>query len=840
MSHLDEFDKLVHDITAADKSEEVGVVQVQLTPPVLNSVINLSDNAKEIFNRRYRRRDQDGNYIESIEETYMRVAQHVAGAETTRELAEYYTRVYYNFLTKLEFIPNAPTWTGAGTPLGQLAACFVLPIADDMGKHADGIFATLRNAALIQQTGGGNGFSFSRLRPKGDVVKSSMGKATGPVGFLEVYDAAFNEIAQGGVRRGANMAVLRVDHPDIRDFITCKAEEGKVKNFNISVAMTDKFMEAVRDDGPFDLVNPVDGKVWETVQAREIFDMIVHYAWRNGEPGILFIDEANRYNPVPNQYELEATNPCGEQWLGQYENCCLGHVNLNQHLREGQVDWQYLAQTVQTGTRFLDDVVTVNGYVPAVPQLQQAAHRNRRIGLGYTGLADLMYQMGIRYGSDEGAEFAAQISEFVRFHSLKTSIALAKERGAFPGIEESIYDPKNLKWQLPTPLRPYTHDWSRPEMNWPELRREMMEFGVRNSTQMTVAPTGSTSTVLGVEGYGCEPVFALAYYRNVYQAAGMDENLTLKYVSPLFEKRLNELGVSEEVKSKIIDQVINTGTCQGIAELPAEVKTAFVVSADITPTEHVLMQASIQAFIDNSISKTCNFPADAVEQDVRDVYFQAWETACKGLTVYRTGSRDEIVLETQETRDKKVDKPTYVVRPRKAALAGETQKIITPLGNMYLTVNKTTEDDYHEVFINLGRAGSDVQADTEAMGRLISLIFRLGSADSNQRIQAVIRALEGISSGLVTGFNGDRVLSIPDAIAKGLRRIHEPDKYQAKQTGMELFSQTPADLKMTEVEPAVGVSKEMCPFCGNYSVVMVEGCKKCSVQLGGCGEFSAC
>ncbi|MCA9392132.1 adenosylcobalamin-dependent ribonucleoside-diphosphate reductase, partial [candidate division WWE3 bacterium] len=413
MDSANDFERVVSKLldTPEDSARETtGIEAKYLNPPQLYSVIEIKDNGKEIFNRRYRRKDADGNFIESIEEAYLRVASHIASAEESPEAVHYYTHVFYNMLTKLEFIPNAPTWTGSGTPLGQLAACFVLPIEDDMGQHPDGIFSTLKNAALIQQTGGGNGFSFSRLRPKGDVVKSSMGKASGPIGFLQVFDAAFEEVAQGGIRRGANMAVLRVDHPDVREFITCKSTEGKVKNFNISVAITDKFMEAVKNDTDFELINPRNGEVWETVRAREIFDLIVDNAWRNGEPGLLFVDEANRYNPVPQQYALEATNPCGEQWLGPYENCCLGHVNFAAHVVDGKIDWDYLARTIEMGTRFLDDVVSVNGYVPAVPQLREAAHKNRRIGLGYTGLADAMYMLGVRYGSEKGAQLAAQLS----------------------------------------------------------------------------------------------------------------------------------------------------------------------------------------------------------------------------------------------------------------------------------------------------------------------------------------------------------------------------------------------------------------------------------------------
>ena len=838
MDSSSDFEQVVNKLINADTPPIGGGVDQSQIPP-LNSEILLTDNGKEIFNRRYRRKDPDGNYTESIQETYMRIAQAIAAGEESVDANQYYTNVFFNLLTQLKFIPNAPTWTGAGTPLGQLAACFVLPIEDDMGRVADGIFTTLRNAALIQQTGGGNGFSFSRLRPQGDVVSKSMGKATGPVGFLEVFDAAFEEIAQGGIRRGANMAVLRVDHPDILRFIRCKTKEGKVRNFNISVAVTDEFMQAVANDEEYSLINPRDKQVWQTIPARTIFEQIVDNAWRNGEPGLLFIDEANRYNPVPDQYELEATNPCGEQWLGPYENCCLGHINLVQHITNREVDWQALAQTVHHSVRFLDDVVTVNGYVPEVPQLQEAAAYNRRIGLGFTGLADTFYILGVRYGDEQSAEIAAQITEFMRYHAILASINLAKERTPFPGISESIYNPDNFSWETPRPLLPYALDIGRPTLDWQQTKELLRQFGIRNSAQMTIAPTGSTSTVLGVEGYGCEPVFALAYERNVYQAAGEKEKMTLTYTSPLFTKALGQTGLDEIQQRSVIDEIKQSGTCQYTKLLPPEVRDKFVVAQDIAPAEHVLMQSSIQAFIDNSISKTCNFPQTATSKDIEAVYFQAWEQKCRGITVYRTGSRQEIVLETAATKKQaQADEisTSYVVRPREKYLDGITQKVATPMGNMYLTVNTTEAGDFHEVFINLGKAGSDVRADTEALGRLISLIFRLGAANSNQRMQAIIHELDGISSGMVTGFNGERVLSIPDAIAKGLKRVVNPELFD-QQTVLNLF----ADDHDQSPNPSLPQGQaEMCPICGNFSVMQIEGCKKCSVQVGGCGEYSAC
>src|SRR5512133_1800834 len=472
-------------------SDQPGSNGLAPTPPLPADLpgIDLTENARQVLIRRYVRRGDDGKPAETVEEMFWRVAYHIAVVEETWG-GDVISRArgFYELLTSKRFFPNSPTFTGAGTPLGQLAACFVLPITDDMGRDQAGIFTTLRNAALIQQTGGGNGFSFSRLRPKGTLVNSSAGQATGPVGFLRVYDNAFEEIAQGGRRRAANMGVLRVDHPDIADFITCKTDENAITNFNISVGITDDFMRAVENDADWDLVFPdvanpqyrkfsgtieqaraagVPLRVCKTGRARELFNKIVRHAHHNGEPGMLFLDAANRSNPVPHLYALEATNPCGEQWLGPYENCCLGSVNLAQHLGENHtVDWETLRQSVALSTRFLDDVVDANMYVPAVPQLRAAALRARRIGMGVMGLADLMYDTGIRYGSEEGQQFAAQVIEFVRYHSMLTSVDLAKERGSFPAITGSIYDPDNMTWSPPQPLSAYTHDWLRPALDW--------------------------------------------------------------------------------------------------------------------------------------------------------------------------------------------------------------------------------------------------------------------------------------------------------------------------------------------------------------------------------------
>jgi ribonucleoside-diphosphate reductase alpha chain len=813
-----------------------------LTPP---GAIQLSENSQQVLRKRYLRRGLDGKPAETIEGMFRRVSHAVAEPDAAHGYDVQSTEdSFYALLTGLRFFPNSPTFTGAGTPLGQLAACFVLPISDDMGRQSDGIFQTLRDAALIQQTGGGNGFSFSRLRPKTDSVASSAGVATGPVGFLRVYDTAFGEVAQGGTRRGANMAVLRVDHPDIEEFITCKAQEGQITNFNISVGITDAFMQAVEADADFELVNPRDGRTWRTMRARELFDKIVTFAHHNGEPGALFLDTANLQNPVPHLYLLEATNPCGEQFLGPYENCCLGSVNLAQHLTEtGQVDWEKLRQSVVVSTRFLDNVVDANKYVPAVPQLREAAMRARRIGLGLMGLGDMMYSLGVRYGSAEGQEFAAQVMEFIRYHCMLTSIQLAEERGPFLAIKGSIYDPENLKWQPPAPLSPYTHDWDRPAVAWQQVMDGIEQHGIRNAAQTTVAPTGTIGTVAGCEGYGCEPVFALAYTRTVKDGK---RDLKLTYTSPLFEAALERAGLDQATRARISEEISVTGSCQGIADVPDALRNAFVVSQDITAEEHIRMQAAIQAFVDNSISKTVNCPSTATVEDVAQAYRLAWHLGCKGLTVYVTGSRQEVVLETKATSEAKtgangaqqpqteaapaepvaaVEFPMLKRRPRPNALRGVTYRKETPLGTAYVTVNINGGNRPFEVFMNVGKAGSDVASVSEALGRLISLTLRLPSPlDENERLNEVVDQLAGIGGGRSLGFGANRVRSLPDAVAQVLREH------------LNSMAEAPAAADEPEPEPYVAQLPlpitdrpigDLCPDCGQATFIPTEGCRKC-------------
>jgi ribonucleoside-diphosphate reductase alpha chain len=813
-------------------------------PPDLERSIPLADNARTVLSKRYLRRGEDGQPVETEQEMMWRVAYHVAKAEEAFGVddIEPAARQFYDLLTKLHFLPNSPTFTGAGTPLGQLAACFVLAIDDDMGRTGAGIFETLRHAALIQQTGGGNGFAFSRLRPQGAIVHSSNGQATGPVGFLRVYDQAFGEIAQGGSRRGANMAVLRVDHPDIRDFVTCKTSEDAITNFNISVGVTDEFMRAVEDDTDFDLVNPQDGTAWETVRARDLFAMIVAQAHHNGEPGVLFLDAANRENPVPQLYDLESTNPCGEQFLGPFENCCLGSVNLARHLTADRcVDWDKLRASIQTATRFLDDVVTANKYVPAVPQLEEAAHRVRRIGLGIMGLADMMYVLGVRYGSREGQEFASQVMEFVRYHAMRTSIALAQERGPFLAIKGSVYDPDDLRWQPPRPLVPYEHDWGRPALDWSQVADGIRQHGIRNGAQLTVAPTGTISTVAGCEGYGCEPVFALAYLRYVNDNG---QQLTLQYTSPLFERALREAGLDEAATRRVVEQVNQTGTCQDIEAVPEEVRRVFVVSGDVTADEHVRMQAALQAFTDNAISKTINFRTGATEDDVKTAYQLGWRLGCKGMTVYVTGSRDKVVLETAETRQQKHDDEdaTQVrlfnedkkARPR--YLAGKTYRVQTPLGTTYVTVNENGEGAGHpfEVFMHTAKAGSDTAAVSEAMGRLISYTLRLTSTVSpRKRLREIVRQLIGIGGVRAIGFGPGRVSSLPDGVAQVLQEyLTESAEAAGEQLPVEEVPVPDEQLALPLEPRQLG---DLCPECGAATLVNEEGCRKCY----SCG-FSEC
>lgn len=1097
--------------------------------------------------------------------------------------------------------------------------CFVLPISDDMGRRDDGIFQTLRNMALIHQTGGGTGFSFSRLRPREAAVISSGGKATGPVGFMRVYDLACEIVSQGGTRRGANMGVLRVDHPDIEEFITCKTDEHAITNFNISVGITDAFMRAVENDAEWELRFPdvlqpayrtfngtleeaeqagIPIQVYKRVRARELFDQIVRQAHRNGEPGLLFLDAMNRSNPCPHLGAYEATNPCiagdtwvvtdqgpvqveqivgrpisilvngrfyptsgegffctgeretleirtrrgfcltvtpehllrvvtrmtrytlesewrqagdlktgdrvllgehrdaawggrgtweegyllgllvgdgtltggrgiiavwgdrpgpeavrrkvekvvaalphradfggftsiperkeyrlrlkslydlartyglsedfkgispqieqtssdfhagflqglfdadgtvvgdrtkglsvrlaqsdlsllkavqrmlhrlgivatlyenrrngtsrlpdgrggrkdyrirpqhelvisrenvlwfarrvgftdeekaarlrqglaayqrrmgrerfiddivaieprgrarvydarvtgvhafdangfyvhncGEQPLLPYENCCLGSIHLARHVGQSEgracIDWDLLQKTVEQAVRFLDNVVDANAYVPAIPQLKEAAHRTRRIGLGIMALGDVMYMLGVRYGSEEAQELAAQIMEFIRYHAMRASVDLARERGPFPAIRGSIYDPHDLRWTPPSPLVPYTRleKWGRPPLDWTEILEGIRKYGLRNAAQLTIAPTGTIATIAGCEAYGCEPVYALAYTRRVHDDG---REIELRTVSPLFMQALEQAGIDEPTRERILQQVLFTGSCQNVPEVPPEIRRVFVVAGDIPAEEHVRMQAALQAFVDAAISKTINFPAGAPLEEVARAYMLAWKLGCKGLTVYVTGSRERVVLETEAVRKARAGDPAgpppgasvgtapmapplAPVRPRPHLLEGRTYRIHTPLGTAYVTVNCNGEGEPFEVFLNVGKAGSDTAAVAEAIGRLISLVLRVPSPlPARRRLQQVVKQLRGIGGGRPTGFGRDRVQSLPDGVAQVL----------AEFLGLEV----PPEQETATIQLPLFPLGDLCPDCGHAALVSEEGCRRC-------------
>ncbi len=556
-------------------------------------------NAMEVLKKRYLNKDDGRNVVETPGELFRRVARHVAGAEKRFRSAVSATEAeetFYDMMRELAFLPNSPTLMNAGTALGQLSACFVLPVDDSI----DGIFGALRHMAKIHQSGGGTGFSFSHLRPKGDLVKTTKGEASGPVSFMSIFDAATGVIVQGGRRRGANMGILRCDHPDVMEFIEAKIDRGRFANFNLSVAVTDRFMDAVRRNGAFDLVNPRTGKKDRTVRARTIFDLIVYGAWRTGDPGLIFDDTVNRRNPTPALGRIEATNPCGELPLLPYESCNLGSLNLARMVRDGRPDWERMAETIRWGVRFLDDVIEVNNF--PLEEIGAITRANRKIGLGIMGFADMLLRLGIPYNSREAELFARRLMAFIRRESLRASSQLAAERGVFPNYAQSVYARKNLP--------------------------------VRNATVNTVAPTGTISIIAGCSS-GIEPLFAISYVRNVLSGTRLFE------INPIFEKVARARGI---YKREILAEIARWGTLRRIKGIPRDIKRVFVTAFDVEPEQHLRIQAAFQEHCDNSVSKTINLPAESTIDDVRNIYLAAHRLKCKGITIYRYGSRAEQVL----------------------------------------------------------------------------------------------------------------------------------------------------------------------------------------------------
>jgi ribonucleoside-diphosphate reductase alpha chain len=818
-------------------------------------VPDLTENARIVLGKRYLKKDEKGSPVEEPETMFWRVAYTIAREDkrfgASEAEVEAVAREFFDLMTKGKFEPNSPTLMNAGRPLGQLSACFVLPVEDALANGRSGIYDTLKAMALVHQSGGGTGFAFSRLRPTGDTVRSTMGVASGPVSFMRLYDASTEVVKQGGTRRGANMGILRVDHPDIREFITCKSDTSKITNFNISVAVTDAFMEAVEREGTYDLVNPRTGEVAGQEDAREIFHLIVHGAWQTGEPGVFFVDRANEVNPVPHLGSYEATNPCGEQILLPYDVCNLGSINLGLFVKEDfawggnpveGVDWERLARVVHRSTHFLDNVIDANRY--PLPEITELSQRIRRVGLGVMGWADMLVRLGIPYNSDDGVEMGRRVMEFLNEEARKASEKLAATRGVFPEWERSIWGPDESCARGPDGER------IRPE------RR------LRNCNITTVAPTGTISIFAGCSG-GIEPLFAVAFMRNQAGVRMPDVNRDFVRIAR------GKGWYSHELMERIATQ----GHIH-FPEVPEEIQRVFVTAHDITPEWHVRMQAAFQEHTDAAISKTTNFPTEATEEDVRQIYELAFKLGCKGVTVYRDGSRPEQVLSTGKT-GQAAEAPELAARrgeleheladarelihrlrgemeglkgeleerdrtaaaarrkrQRPSVLKGRTLKMNSPLGDIYVTINEDAAGRPFEVFCTLGKAGGAAFADAEAIGRLMSLALRSGVP-----ITAIRDQLRGISSDRAVGVGPNKVLSAPDAIGQAI------DRYLEEQAGIQEELPIAVPLRL-DVQPKVAPARYAgthehfmgsCPDCGSGQLVYEEGCVKCHI----CG-YSEC
>ena len=793
----------------------------------LSESIKLSDNAKTVLSKRYLKRDKDGTPVESPEDMFWRVAQSIASADKqynkndaeVNKLAE----DFYGMMANLYFMPNSPTLMNAGRELGQLSACFVLPVDDSL----DAIFEAIKNTAMIHKSGGGTGFSFSRLRPKNDVVRSTMGVSSGPVSFIEVFNAATEAVKQGGTRRGANMAVLRVDHPDIIEFINCKTENDRLNNFNISVGITDKFMNAVINNEEYDLIHPKTKQVMKKLNAREVFDIIVDHAWKNGEPGIVFIDRVNQYNPTPQLGEIESTNPCGEVPLLPYEACNLGSINLAQLIKytdgKPEIDWEKLEYVTKLSIHFLDNVITVNNY--PLPQIAEMVSGNRKIGLGIMGLADILMTLKVPYSSEEGTNLATQIMEFIDYHSKVESIELSKTRGKFASFDGSIYDGKNFLYNH---FAGKSAGMVSDEM-WKDLDKQIAEHGIRNATTTCIAPTGTISMIAGAS-CGIEPLFALVFTRNILDGANLLE------VNPLFEQVAKERGFySEEIMQKISEH----GTLHGVEGVPEDIVNVFLTAHDVTPEWHVKMQAAFQLHTDNAVSKTVNFTEEATREDIAKVYELAYKVGLKGTTVYRNNSRSFnqpmsiSSTKKEESTDNQVELGSVKPRQRPNVTFGITDKIQTGCGPLYITIN-TDEEGLCEVFARMGKSGGCATSQAEATGRMISLSLRAG-VDINE----IIDQLKGIRCPAPSFGKGGVILSCSDAVARVLERNIE------KIAGLTGIGDINTKLKSGAVDAAqikldLGGSKSdlgHCPECPDCGAMLEfsEGCVMCP----SCG-FSRC
>ena len=831
-------------------------------PPAVPAT--LSKNARTVLEKRYLVKDATGKPVETPEAMFWRVATVVAEADrrygANDAQVEQQAIEFYAMMTQRRFEPNSPTLMNAGRPLGQLSACFVLPVEDALSNGSNGIYDTLRSMALIHQSGGGTGFGFSKLRSKGSMVRSTTGVASGPVSFMKLYDASTDAVKQGGTRRGANMGILRVDHPDIMEFITCKEDLTQIVNFNISVGVTSAFMAAVKADAMYDLYDPSLKRVTGQANAREVWDKMIMGAWRTGEPGVFFIDEANRYNPVPHLGAYEATNPCGEQPLLPYDVCNLGSINVGLYVTNGVMDWEAFRADIRLSTHFLDNIIDVNKY--PLPEIDSLSKRIRRIGLGVMGFADMLVRMGIPYDSPEGVEMGRRVMEFLDVEGKKESEQLANIRGPFPEWARSIWGPDE------TCAR---------DADGQRIRAMQL---LRNCNVTTVAPTGTISIIAGCSS-GLEPLFAVAFMRNQAGVKMPDVN------EDFVEIAKREGWHSDELMTRIA----TTGHVKHV-EVPEHWQRVFTTANNIAAEWHIRMQAAFQLHCDSAISKTTNFAHTATLEDVRAIYELAYEAKCKGVTVYRDGSRDGQVLSTGATADaaakrdsgSSAAKDDQTLRREMGEVMGQLAEITsdndrlkkllfdaeaenlqrrqkrsrpdilrstairkeTPLGVMFVHITEDDKGQPFEVFINLGKAGGSAMADAEAMGRMISLALRSGIS-----IQQVHRQLRGISSDRAVGLGPNKVLSVPDAIGLALEdwmrtkqgvqqellttaeTLASPASAQLAPHAMPVVSQGGAQMQfeaMSGGDAFIGP----CPDCGSQ-LEFAEGCVMCHV----CG-FSEC
>ncbi len=738
------------------------IYALELSPSIfVKNGLVLSENAKRVLKRRYLKKDGKGKLIESPRQMFTRVARYIAraekkygGADTVKQMDE----TFYRMMTELKFLPNSPTLMNAGRRLGQLAACFVLPVEDSM----DGIFDALKNAALIHKSGGGTGFSFSRLRPKDSRVGTTGGVASGPVSFMKIFNTATEQVKQGGTRRGANMAILKIDHPDIMEFITCKKNDGDLNNFNISVGLTEKFMEAVKSDSTYDLIDPYDKKKSGELKAAEVFNTLVDQAWETGDPGIIFLDRINRDNPTPDLGSIESTNPCGEQPLLPLEACNLGSINLSLFIdTSGEapaVDYKGLGEVVCNAVRFLDNTIDMSKY--PLSEIDEMVKGNRKVGLGVMGFADLLFRLNVPYNSEAALDVAETVMAFVQKTSHDASKKLAKERGAFKNFDKSVYVGQNGD-------------------------------AYRNATTTTIAPTGTLSIISGCSS-GIEPMFALSYVRNVM------DNDKLTEVNPYFEQVAKEKGFYSK---ELMDKIARQGSIHDMEEIPEDIRNIFVTAHDITPEWHLRMQAAFQKYTDNAVSKTVNLPNDATIEVVRQIYSMAHEMDCKGVTIYRDGSKKNQVLSTTKETSA-IKSPQTAVRERPDTLEGFTSRIKTGMGNLYLTVTEF-EGQPFEVFATIGKSGRSTTAKTEAIGRLVSLALRSGV-----NVVEIIDQLKGIGGEHPVFQEGGLILSVPDAIARVLEKRYLKDGYHKK------------------IGYAKTLKGEACPDCGQ-KISFEESCMKC-------------